>query len=288
MFTPPEKRGRGYARHMMRLLHWVLAPEASLPMVFPGEWGAPPPRVRGAGNAAFSALWSDVGKEFYAGCGVTAAGRDGWVVRDPVSSVWNVRGLGEVEEDGSGEEKGWEWLDEDGVVELWERDAEKIKEDMQELESQGASFVFLPYNGLAAFQHRRQKVFLDRLVPPVEHWGVVSFGKTDLQDKLSLTLADDAIFATWVMDVRPPQPRTLVVTRLRCRVDSFGELLGKVLEISRKHQMEKVEMWNLPKELEGAARTLGGTSFEREEHLPAFKWYGDEEESSVIWLLNEK
>ena len=55
VFCPPQHRKNGYARHMMRLLHYVLASPRSLPSL-PSEWGAPPVPSPGVGNACFSAL----------------------------------------------------------------------------------------------------------------------------------------------------------------------------------------------------------------------------------------
>src|ERR1700742_4024289 len=57
IFTPPRNRGKGYAAHMMHLLHWALAPEAALASsLFPSEWGNPPPRPQSPSNTGFSVL----------------------------------------------------------------------------------------------------------------------------------------------------------------------------------------------------------------------------------------
>ena len=88
VYTPPQNRGKGYARHMMSLLHWVLAPYSSLPP-FQEKWGSLPPSVASCGNASFSTLYSDIGPEFYRNCGPDE-GSDGWVVREPVERTWIV------------------------------------------------------------------------------------------------------------------------------------------------------------------------------------------------------
>ncbi|KAJ6627019.1 hypothetical protein B0H10DRAFT_471845 [Mycena sp. CBHHK59/15] len=267
VFTPPKNRGKGFARHMMRLLHWVIADESLLhPGEFPAAWGEPPAKVDGAGHGRFSALWSDVG-HFYNACGPVPGVKEGWVVRGTMTTVWDVDSSPVPES-----ALQWTWLDDSGVSELWDEDVETIRSNLKQA---GVSFSFLPNTGVASFQHRRLKVFLERLVvPPIETWGVIS--------------PDNKAFATWTVDPRPPAPRTLIVSRIQANSQVFEELVGKILEIAKKYNVKRVEVWNLPKELEILATTLGAETYERQEHLPAFKWYGKEPESSVTWAYNEK
>ena len=70
VYTPPANRRRGYAQHMMRLVHWLLRPRSpTVDATFPVEWGAPPDtsmlQKLGMANATFSVLYSDVGRDFY-------------------------------------------------------------------------------------------------------------------------------------------------------------------------------------------------------------------------------
>jgi len=117
VFTPTEHRKKGYATHLMRLLHYILAPTDSLPP-FPAEWGSPPLPEPGYRDARFSFLFSDVGDMFYAKC---SRGRDvpGWTPtrnRHPVR-VWT---LGLHDEDRDDVPAGWAWLDDASVVPLEE------------------------------------------------------------------------------------------------------------------------------------------------------------------------
>jgi hypothetical protein len=64
--------------------------------------------------------------------------------------------------------------------------------------------------------------------------------------------------------------------------------VGKILEVAQKHDVKRVEMWNLPAELEVLSGTLGATTYSRKDHLPAFKWYGKEPEAEVSWAFNER
>ncbi|KAJ7037437.1 hypothetical protein C8F04DRAFT_1092477 [Mycena alexandri] len=268
VFTPAANRGKGFARHMMRLLHWVLADESLLPpSEFPTVWGAPPPKVDGTRNGRFSALWSDVG-DFYGACGPVHPG-EGWVIRGTATTIWDV--------DTStvpAEARDWTWLDYAGCSKLWEEDAESMRSDMENSASPGLRFSYLPTHGVASYQPRRLEMYLQRLPTPPQTWGVTS--------------SDHTTYATWAIDPRPPAPRTLVVTRLRANPQRFRELVGKILELARKYDVKRVEMWNLSTELDNIARTLNATTHMREEHLPAFKWYGKEPEVQISWFFNER
>ncbi|KAJ6569531.1 hypothetical protein B0H19DRAFT_1209444 [Mycena capillaripes] len=268
VFTPPENRGNGFARHMMRLVNWVVADESLLPPAeFPAAWGAPPPKIEGTRDGHFSALWSDVG-DLYRGCGPGPDER-GWVIRGTATTVWDV--------DASfipNNTLEWTWLDDAGVSKLWEEDAETIRSEMEKSENPNVSFAFLPTHGVASFQHHRLEVYLQRLTTSPQIWGVTS--------------PDHSTYATWMIDPRPPAPRTLTVTRIRADSQNFGELVGKILEVAQKNDVKRVEMWNLPSELEILAGTLSATTHSRKDHLPAFKWYGKESEEEVLWAFNER
>ncbi|KAJ7293898.1 hypothetical protein C8J57DRAFT_1270299 [Mycena rebaudengoi] len=277
VFTPPEHRGKGYAHHMMRLLHWVLADEALLPAGdFPAAWGAPPLRLPGPAQARFSVLYSDVGDGFYSACGPVPGAQEGWVIRGTTTTVWDVASAKPpaVASDSLSQ---WTSLDEAGVSKLWNEDAERMQRDIKHGDA-GLSFAFLPTHGVAAFQYRRLHFLLDRLLkPPVTAWGAVSS-----------TNVSASAFATWTVDPIPPAPSTLSVTRLRADTDVFPDLVGHMLGVAKTHNLQRVEVWNLPVKLEALARTLGARTFERKENLPAFKWYGVESEEDVTWAFNER
>ncbi|KAJ7924408.1 hypothetical protein B0H13DRAFT_1978306 [Mycena leptocephala] len=225
--------------------------------------------VEGTRNGLFSGIWSDVG-DFYNACGPVPGVREGWVVRGTATTVWEVA-ASPVSNNNAAE---WTWLDDSAVSKLWEEDAEMMRSDMEKSESPGISFTYLPNQGVASFQYRRLEIFLQRLAIPPRSWGVAS--------------PDHAAYATWSIDPRPPAPRTLTVTRIRANSQNFGELVGKILEVAQKHDVKRVEMWNLPAELEVLSGTLGATTYSRKDHLPAFKWYGKEPEAEVSWAFNER
>ncbi|KXN89384.1 hypothetical protein AN958_05760 [Leucoagaricus sp. SymC.cos] len=279
VFTPPQHRGKGFARHMMRLLHWVLSREEYIStLVFPETWGAPPDRVPNAGDAFVAVLWSDIGPKFYKGCAMGlrvgtgeegGSGADGWVVRSPESTDWDVRGLDLPEVEG-----GVTWLDEESAKRVWGEDTAKIKAEVVEAtKAKGKTyFSFLPNEGVAEFQWFRLHYHFSKYVQnPPRYCG--------------LRIGEGGAFATWTCEYRPCLRKTLILTRLRANEEEVERLMAEVLKYTRNNGLDVVEAWNLPPDLEKALSIFGGVKVEREEHLPALKWYGKER---VEWMLNER
>ena len=297
VFTPSHNRKKGYAAHMMRLLHWVLAPRSALPDTFPVElWGEMPSRDlwRAAGlkaipeghgeDATFSTLWSDIGNSFYTNCGPIPS-EQGWVVKDPISTAWRVESLFSLlnSQPNGIKSTSWVWLDEKDACEIWKLDAEKMKDEMEALardtdtKNDGtALFTFLPYKGVAEFQVDRLRHFWGTVEPLPNYWGVYRQASNE-------SGLDPSTFATWTLDVRPGQANDLIITRLRARPEDFAALIKEVVGHAKRHGVEKIEVWGLAKELRDI---IGGRTWVRDEHLSSFKWYGREE--NVKWCFNEK
>lgn len=267
----------------MRLLHWVLAPRDLL-SPFPESWGLPPPIFPGCGDAMFSALYSDIGDQFYRNAGPDET-TEGWIVRDPKGTVWDVaKDLPPLSSVTAPPGHTVDWLDEEACKALWNKDTELIKKDLFTKSSNSTLFTFLPGAGVGAFLIRRTMFFLPGWVThetPTK-WGVrVSHtGESEGTNHLPT-------FATFTIDVLP-LPSTLVVTRIRATVETFPVLVASLLKIASEYGVEKVEIWNLPKLLEDVAHTLKGETETRKEHLNAFKWYGPERSEDLEWLFNEK
>lgn len=272
VFTPPRYRGAGYAKHMMRLLHWVIAREDLLPAEFPAVWGSPPKRIEGAGEGLFSALWSDIGREFYGLCGIAPGNEEGWKVREGLSTIWDVE-----KNAGPGNEAAkwkWTWLGMGQVEDLWMEESARMALEIEQLtksEVGNLSVAFLPGGGVESFQRLKLLPYLKDWVPPVESWGIISIGK------------EESAYATWTFE-----HKALLITRLRASGEQLEEMLGRIKEIARKHGMEKVEIWNLARDLRQAAARLGATEVVREEHLPALCYYGKKDIEDVNWLYNER
>ncbi|EAU84600.2 hypothetical protein CC1G_00119 [Coprinopsis cinerea okayama7 len=278
VYTPPEKRKKGYGKHMMRLLHWVLSKPEALPK-FPEEWGAPPTRHEGFGNASVSVLYSDVGTRFYQSCGLLKESDDGWVaVENRASTIWTVDQLAKwAKERPAQEASKWEWLDRDRILAVWEKDSSAIREEMPQVqlkEGAQAGFSFIPGGGLGEFQHLRVQAFIEKQVPNPQFFGVAIGGEQG---------ASSQTYASWSFDY--PRAGKMIITRLRAPPTLFSELLAQIAGYARTLCMETLEVWNLPEELLPVAHEAGGVTTILDKHIPCTKWYGPE---NVEWVNNEK
>ncbi|ORX37819.1 hypothetical protein BD324DRAFT_650364 [Kockovaella imperatae] len=91
--TPVQNHKRGYASHMLKLLHYILADPSLIPS-FPELWGQPPqaPDRKVIPYGIASILWSDVGSIFYSKCTIGQT-RPGWVMPETKQSeiIWKTR-----------------------------------------------------------------------------------------------------------------------------------------------------------------------------------------------------
>jgi hypothetical protein len=275
VYVPPRNRGNGYASHMMRLLHWVLAPRSALPTTFPAEWGTPPPE--GPHDARFSVLYSDIGRDFYAKCG-PVPGKDirhGWLVMGACSTQWDV--LAQSDNAPNQATAGRKWLSRSECIDIWKQDAELTRAELPVLARQKAKtvFAFLPDQGVGQFSIQRLMTFDEHLEPvyPLEPWGVLLLG------------TDSLTFATWTFE---PGTKIVVLTRLRATPQTLPELLAALKYKAHELGFDIIETWDIPNGLKDAAEKLGSRTIERAEHLSAAKWYGDEADDEVEWIFNEK
>jgi hypothetical protein len=274
VFTPASNRQHGYARHMMRLVHWVVGNasfRASHP--FPAAWGTPP---SGPGDGVFSVLWSDVGPDFYHRAGEGEARGGGWRVVGPLSSVIPVSPDSSVTVDAGD----WRTLDLAQAEAQWAEDAVLIRKDLAaagHAHSDQTIAAFLPDRGVAAFQPFRS---IDAITGklPFTDWGI----QLQAQDGLSST------WATWCFELWA-KPPSLLVTRLRVPdVLHFKRLVPQLLRAAADAGVAEVEFWNLSDEFRDAVAAAGGRTFERNDHLPAIKYYGEVAEENVQLMFNEK
>lgn len=261
---------------MMRLLHYILAPANSLG-TFPEEWGSPPLQPTGLGNASFSALWSAVGSSFYENLGPDTS-RLGWKAKGHIDTLWQYT---EMEEDLSRVQ----WLSEDDCARLWEDDASCVGERFARMNKENphqTSCLFLPNNGLAAFQVRRVKLFLPgspHLSVPMK-WGV----------KLLDDVGSPEAYATWITDVNyiGYTDAPLMITRMRADEKTFPIILAAAMKAAKENGCKVVGIWSLESGLREVAKRLGGEEVQDVEFVTSVAWYGPENVSDVKILFNER
>lgn len=251
-----------------------MAPHPALP-AFPPKWGEAPPERPGYNNAQFSVLYSDIGPTFYASAGASEDS-EGWIVRDPTSTILNIvpKPVGISTSTRVAQST---WLTEKECEAVLDRDASEMRASFPS-NSKPISFTFLPNEGVALFQVRRTLFF-----SPGQHYADKVPDKWGVQ----IMIEGQLHFAMWTFDVRPPPP-TLIVTRLRATKETFPEILTHMHKAARENDMERIEFWNLPKELEEVAIEYGARTEVRDEHLNAFKWYGPGKNEDIYWAHNEK
>ena len=283
VFTPEWNRGKGFAKHMMSLLHWVIGRRGFLGIdQFPAEWGSPPERPSFVEDGEFSVLYSDVGPRFYQLTGPTTENADGWQVTDPTSTIWNVRSAHALLLSHDTRSQDWRWLDKDTINEAWKVDAQAMMHELSITPaSNSIAFAFLPTRGVAEFQHHRLEQFWSKMEPTPIYWGISSGASAD-------AAPDVSTFASWTLDFRPPVMNRLIVTRLRTPPEMFESLLFQIIDFAKRHSVDEVEVWNLPSRLRDVAQRSEGKTFNRDDHLPSFKWYGSGNSSHVSWAYNEK
>jgi len=278
VFTPAHNRGKGYASHMMRLLHWALAPRSALDgSLFPEEWGKPPSRPVYGTSSAFSVLYTDVGEAFYRNCGSTP-NSTGWQVVSPIDTVFNIQNLHSQLVPSDPDDI--EWLFESEAVQVWDTDSQQMMQDLSQEASPSHRLCVLPQGGTAAYLNRRVTgVSPSNLSQQQMTWGVRI---TDASGTLA--------FATWCPEPMAPTSTIITITRLRASVETFPAIFNALCHYSksREPRYERLEIWNLPKELQSLASSLGGSTITRKEHLSALRLYGPMDSNNIEWVNNER
>ncbi len=267
----------------MRLLHRVLAPDNLLPL-FPVQWGPPPGPSVGPRDAILSVLYSDVGN-FYETCGPDLGTR-GWTGGNAQTTLFRTdRKLSPTFETS----QAYNLLDYAALQEVLSEDDILMEKEWLSQPNDQMRFSFLPGDHNVEFQIKR--VTLCALLPldPSIIWPPQVFGAHIKRgkDEVDLSLA----YAAWTYEIRPVPPR-LIITRLRCNVETFPTLISAALKTAAEFGMEIVEVWNIPMELVDLTVKLGGETRPFEDHWPCYSWYGKSnglnKNDQVEWINSEK
>ncbi|UKZ53959.1 hypothetical protein TrVGV298_007763 [Trichoderma virens] len=268
VFTLKEFRGRGYAGKMMELLRGYMAAQQ-----------------RETGEPAFSVLFSDIGRLFYA--------KHGWLPLENTQIEFRVRSDAELDTSSV------TLIHEEHLAELAERDELLVRKEMAKPNAVDASktrVAVIP--DLDALQwHFYREAFICNAAfgrKPTVHGALYTSPSTGSR--------------VWGLFERnhyggPEQPEKNLISFLRFVVEdesiSDDELSTAVVGIFRAAEKEakdwscsKVEIWNPLERVRKAAEAA--TEFEttfvvrQDKNLASLNWFGEGATEDVDWVVNER
>jgi hypothetical protein len=216
----------------MRLLHRVLAPDNVLPS-FPVQWGLPPDPTVGPRDAIISVLYSDVG-DFYETCGPDLDTR-GWIKGHAQTTLFRTdRKLPPVFE----ANQACDLLGDASIQEFLRADDILMEKEWLSEANDQLRFSFRPGNHTVELQIKR--VTLSALLPsdPGITWPPQVFGAYIKREggNVGLSLA----YVAWTYELRPLPPR-LIITRLRCDLETFPTLISAALKLQPNVEWESLK-----------------------------------------------
>ncbi|KAI1856757.1 hypothetical protein JX265_011398 [Neoarthrinium moseri] len=273
VYTNPQFRGRRYASRMLRDLGSLLKLETE--------------KIEGqAAEIAASALWSDIGKSFYAKlgwapfpsehiCFAASAGTD---------SDMNSRNVTEITYS--------------NLESFCKLDEELLRKHLAEhAKDSKPRFAFTPNSDIFRW-HLYRDDFIANIV-------FKNSGKGESQVKGAVAGPEGRrVWALWTRnyngDATNVAKNTLYILRLVVEDDtvpideltaSFTAVLKKAQSEADRWQIGKIELWNTT----SLANTLvekSGLAYERHERqtdsIPSMMWYAESDGGQVEWVANEK
>jgi len=284
VFCPPEHRGRGYAGRMMSELGKKLR-----------SW-----QVEDGKSSAFSVLYSDIGKEFYAA--------RGWQVF-PSAHV----SLSAVSSGGT-DLKSVRTLQSHDLPDLCAVDEKVLRSRLGALENRTKSAVaLLPDNTTLTWHHARED-FIATALNDGTYPAFMQSGRGALVD---IEGGSGRVWCYWIRVWTNPREKaldTLHILRLVVEDDGYDDIapaseertkemaespvvkaiaavLSKAREAAYLSGMDEVQIWNPTSATLAAAQRLerSSTIVHREsESITSLQWYGEGSWKDVEWVCNEK
>ncbi|KAI9887892.1 MAG: hypothetical protein M1823_000280 [Watsoniomyces obsoletus] len=255
VFTHPRCRKQGIATILLKHLASWLDNQTDVP---------------------FTALYSDVGKEFY-------ATRGGW---NPYPSRQAVLKVLEPSESKSRPKV--QWLEKLDLERLCALDVRGIKEMYEELARQGDQSVrvaFQPTFAQACWHFGTES-----------HVGKIVTGKDPVVKGAAV---DDDAFLYWTHDFRDNH---LVVLRVRApgstddeSIQRLAALIAAAHEEAKKWNFNAIVVWNPTEAFVKAAKLVAGdvegavdVNDRENDSVPCLRWRGNQGEPNIQWDANEK
>lgn len=255
VYTPVDKRKRGYATRMMSLLHAQLAP-AYEGVSHRADSTEPYP------TGILSFLYSGFG-DFYSRCGLP-----GWHIQTSRETRWNTDDiLQDVCKSGAALAP----IMETHFTEVAEAHARALDAELgaRAREDKPRAFAVLPTGEEFQWLVARSKFYGAQAAlssrPPPSSWGVRTGKRICVSDD-----TDD--LAIWFFDY---VKKELQFLRLRCR---DGPTLARIVHAAalaaKEQQCGRLVAWNVDEDLLNSCRQSGRETFDRKKNLAAVAWYG--------------
>ncbi|KAJ9123895.1 hypothetical protein QFC22_000683 [Naganishia vaughanmartiniae] len=284
-----EPAKKGYATHMLSLLHYAIAiPSPSIPPFPEQEFGQPLPSNHAPRDATFSTLWSDVGRDFYRTIRIGRAegSKEGWIVGADQEVRYGLPPPHAEEKEAADTSLPQGWRSFPSVSDipsdlLATLSLQTLTAAQQQ--NPGKTLAYDPPTspGILEFsisrslRHLTEHV-LERNGQPIHH---VYINETTMPPSLIV------LIPTYV----PDEQATLKISYLSLppttdeveTTQHFNDTFALLCSRARMYSCTLVEGWQLPQPLVDAWQRWtsenGGNlvSLAREEHLGALAWYGE-------------
>lgn len=270
VYTNPQYRGRRYASRMLEELDRTL--EKGFEDI-DGKFVKP----------AASALWSDIGKSFYA--------KLGWV---PYPSLHVSFRVPETVADTTSSTL--DLITYENLESFCRSDEQLLRKHLLRCAQGGRpQFAFVPNYDIIRWHLYRDefianRVFKDKEQTPIK--GVVA------------GLEGKRVWAIWTRNYGSisddPEKNTMYILRLVVEDESasqeelsstFGAVMHKAQTEARRWRLGKIELWNPTPTIDALIRKSGleHDVIERQkDSIPSLRWHGEHDTEQVDWVANEK
>ncbi|KAF2973053.1 hypothetical protein GQX73_g581 [Xylaria multiplex] len=326
VYTYPEFRGRKYAARMLRELGEVLKTWPEEEQLRKKRSQGDEPDSRGQSNgqtkaegreAVCSALWSDIGKRFYASKGwpAFASGHVEFPSSSPESPL-GTPSLLERSVQPHGTSLTLVPVNTSNLAQLCAEDEAQLRVELirHAREHQRIAFAFAPDYDVFRWHWAREEFIASQVFPGRQASEVRGMIATVVNTNGAAKEEKTRVWAIWTRNfgagaASSPAKNTLYILRLviddrgtttphdpKTLQLAFDAILHSALDGARAWHCDSVHLWNPTPALQGLIAGSGAAHkfVDREvDSIPSMMWYGpdgtkEEEADDVDWIANEK